>query len=306
MWSGGLGSTPNQQQNQSQQSTMFSSLNNQNQGSGAFGNTLGGGIQLGQTMNQQQQTVPGVRIDMSNIRGTTRFNDLHEDLQKEISNMNEVILQQIGLKNDCDAIMPKHNEQLAQIPNDVEFCKRKLMAVENASDSDAHSISVVQKFIKTDAEHAKLSFKAIDVLKLPAQYHTSGIWSSTASNENRSPNGSSDAQDIVGFFSATADELASTLDIYQRHILEIEQHLRGVEASSAQQINALVAKRNGSSTGQEDQVEQLTGALRDFESSLLGVAGKVGGAREGIQALQLGNYPAPQAGSRNGNRSGVY
>jgi nucleoporin p58/p45 len=287
---------------------MFSSLNNQNQAAGTtFGNTLsGGGIQLGQTMNQQQQTVPGVRIDMANIRGTTRFNDLHDDLQKEISNMNEVILQQIGLKNDCDAIMPKHGEQLAQIPNDVEFCRRKLIGVENASDSDAHSISVVQKFNKIDIDHAKLSFKAIDVLKLPMQYHTSGIWSS-ASNDNRSPaNTNGDAQDIVGFFSSTADELASTLENYQKHILEIEQHLRGVEASSAQQINALVAKRNGNSSGQEDPIEQLTGALRDFESSLLGVAGKVGGAREGVQALQLGGFPASNPGSRNGNRSGVY
>lgn len=273
-----------------------------------FNTTLGGGGLLGQTLNQQQQSVPGVRIDMSNIRGTTRFNDLHEDLQKEICKLNEVILQQIGLKNDCDAIMPKHDEQLAQIPNDVEFCRRKLIAVENASDSDAHAISVVQRFVQTDADHAKLSFKAIDVLKLPAQYHQSGLWSSSTSNDNRSSaNGTGDAQDIVGFFSATADELANTLDIYQKHILEIEQHLRGVESSSAQQINALVAKRNGSSAGPEDHMEQLTGALRDFESSLLGVAGKVGGAREGVQALQLRKFPAPmQPGSRNGNRSGVY
>lgn len=282
---------------------MFSSLNNQNQtqGSGAFGNTLGGGIQLGQTLNQQQ-TVPGVRIDMSNIKGTTRFNDLHDDLQKEISKLNEVILAQIALKSDCEAIMPSHKEQLAQIPNDVEFCRRKLIGVENAFDSDVHAISTVQRFIKTDADNAKLCFKAIDVLKLPAQYHHPGMWA----NEPRSTaNGNGEAQDIVGFFSSTADEMASTLDMYQRHILEIEQHLRGVEASSAQQINALVAKRNGSLSGQEDPLEQLTGALRDFESSLLGIAGKVGGARQGVQSLQLGQYPTTQP-SRNGNRSGVY
>jgi nucleoporin p58/p45 len=201
--------------------------------------------------------------------------------------------------------MPKHNEQLAQIPNDVEFCRRKMIGVENATDSDAQSISVLQGFIKTDAEHAKLSFKAIDNLKLPPQYHTPGIWSGNTTNDNR-VNGSSEAQNIVDFFSTTADELSITLEKYQKQIIEIEQHLRGVEASSAQQINALVLKRNGGSSGQEDQMEQLTGALRDFELSLLGVAGKVGAAREGVQGLQLGRYSAPSNGYRNLNRNGIY
>lgn len=285
---------------------MFSSINNQNQNQnqgGVFGNTLGGGFQLGSTLNQQQ-VVPGVRIDLSNIKGTTRFNDLHDDLQKKITEFDEVILAQIALRNDCEAIMPSHKDHLAQIPTDVEFCRRKLIGVENAFDSDVNAISSVQRFIKTDAEHAKLCFKAIDVLKLPQQYHNAGGWS----NEPRSTtNGNGEAQDIVGFFSSTADEMASTLEVYQRHILAIEQHLRGVEASSAQQINALVAKRNGGSSGQEDPLDQLTGALRDFESSLLGVAGKVGGAREGVQGLQLGQYPRGNLQPlRNGNRSGIY
>lgn len=271
-----------------------------------MGSSLNGGIQLGQSTNQQQQSVPGVRIDMSNIRSTTRFNDLHDDIQKEIMNIDNVIQTQIRLKNDCDAIMPKHDEQLAQIPTDVEFCRRKLIGFENASDSDVHSIAVVQRFIRTDAEHAKLSFKAIDNLKLPPQYHTPGIWSSKGSPSNNEANGSGDAQNIVGFFSSTADELANTLEKYQKQILEIEQHLRSVEATSAQQINALVAKRNGISNGQDDPMEQLTGALRDFESSLLGVASKVGGVREGVQGLQLGRYSAPQDGYRNQNRSGIY
>jgi nucleoporin p58/p45 len=83
---------------------------------------MGGGLSLGQSTNQQQQTVPGVRIDVTNIRGTTRFNDLHEDLQKQISFLDDFIQAQIQLKNDCDAIMPSHDSQLAQVPNDVEFC----------------------------------------------------------------------------------------------------------------------------------------------------------------------------------------
>ena len=169
---------------------------------------------MGQSTNQQQ-TVPGVRIDVSQLRGTTRFNDLHDDLQKQIKLFDDVIQQQIRLKNDCDAIMPAHNNQLAQVPHDVEFVRRKRIGVENAQDSDAQAISIVQKLIKVDAEHAKLSFKAIDNLKLPPQYHSTGVWSGNpAANDNRNQeNGDADAQDIVSFFKYEKGDINPLPDI---------------------------------------------------------------------------------------------
>src|SRR5271156_1108431 len=106
-FSGGLGNMQSQQSQPQAQSGMFG------------GGALGGG--LGQSNNQQ--TVPGVRIDTTNIRGTTRFNDLHEDLQKQITQIDEVIQAQIRLKHDCDAIMPSHESQLSNIPHDVEFIR---------------------------------------------------------------------------------------------------------------------------------------------------------------------------------------
>ncbi|KAK0119855.1 hypothetical protein ONS95_011285 [Cadophora gregata] len=308
LFGGGLGSTTqNQQQPQTQQTNSTFPTLNQNQGGGMFGSTLGSGLSLGQN-STQQQTVPGVRIDVSQLRGTTRFNDLHDDLQKQIKLFDDVIQQQIQLKNDCDAIMPAHNNQLAQVPHDVEFVRRKRIGVENAQDSDAQAISIVQKLIKVDAEHAKLSFKAIDNLKLPPQYHNTGVWSGNpAANDSRAQeNGDADAQDIVSFFNQTADELASTLSTYQKHIFEIEQHLRSVEANSAQQINALVAKRNGTSTGQEDARSELIAVLNDFEQGMIAVASKVGGARESLQSLQLDGFGESRNGQRNGRRNGLY
>jgi nucleoporin p58/p45 len=278
---------------------MFSQ--SQSQGSGL----LGGGLSLGQGNAQNQQSVPGVRIDLTNLRGTTRFNDLYDDLQQTITRIDEVIQGQVKLKNDCDAIMPAHNQQLSQIPGDVAFCSRKLVGVQGALVSDVKSIAVARDFVKVDAENAKLSFKAIDNLKLPPQYHNTGIWS-TKSSDNRSSNGE-DEQDIVGLFSTTADELSTTLNKYQNNIAEIEQHLRSVEVGSAQQINVFIARRSGNSGIQEDPVAELAAALREFEQSILGVAGKVGGAREGVQSLQFSGFPATSNSSnRSGKRSGVY
>ncbi|RDL39821.1 Uncharacterized protein BP5553_04161 [Venustampulla echinocandica] len=305
---GGLGSAQNQPP-QAQQNSMFSSqAQTQPSSLGPFGGSaLGGGLTLGQSTSQSQQTVPGVRIDVTNLRGTTRFNDLHDDLAKAIAQMDQVIQGQIKLKNDCESIMPAHDQQLSQIPNDVNFCSRKLTGVESALVSDVKTIALVRESVKTDAKNAKLSFRAIDNLKLPQQYHSAAIWTSKSSG-NRSPeDGEDEAQDIVGFFSATADELAATLNKYQNNLAEIEQHLQSVEAGSVQQINAFVAKKNGSSSAHEDPVMELAGALREFEHSILGVASKVGSTREGVQSLQLGGFTAPATGmGASSRRNGVY
>lgn len=262
---------------------------------------------MGQTTNQPPQTVPGVRIDTANIRSTTRFNDLHEDLQREIINIDKIIQAQIQLKHDCDAIMPSHHGQLSNIPHDVDFCQRKIAGVEDSIETDAESISHIRNLVKTDAENAKLSFRAVDNLKLPPQYHTSGIWSAKSANTDARSQGSSEegTQDLVGFFSAAADELAATLSRYQNNITEIEQHLRGVEANSAQQINALIARRNGGYGAQENPAQELAGALSEFEQSILGVAVEVGAAREGVQSLQLGLVSSGN-GRTTGKRRGIY
>jgi nucleoporin p58/p45 len=295
---------------------MFSSLNQPqapsapggSMGFASGGSTYGGGLTMGQNRNLQQ-TIPGVKIDTANLRGTTRFNDLHEELQRQIEHMDTVIQGQIKLKNDCNAIMAPHDSQLTTIPSDVEFLRRKLVGLESAMAADAEAISHIREYIKIDAENAKLSFRAIDNLKLPPQFHVSGVWpAKPSSGDNRSQsNNNNDAQDIVGFFSSNADELSATLAKYQKHIGEIEQHLRSVEDASAQQINSLIARRNDGSNGDDDDIRQLAYALTDFEQSILHVAGKVGGLREGIQTLQLGNFLGVANGrSTNGYRNGIY
>lgn len=284
---GGFGQT---NQNQS----TFGTFGNQNKtsqpqqsntGAGPFGNSLLYGSSTIQPVNQQPQTIPGVLIDASNVRGTTRFNDLKEELQKQLMEIDTMIEAQIQLKNQCDAIMPAHEVQLSQIPDDVEFCRRKRIGVDNTADSDIHAISEVQKLIKCDAEAAKLSFAAIDMLRLPPQYHIPGVLSPKATNRD---NGG--YEDIVGFFSKTADELSEKLTTFKKHLSEIEQHLRGVEANSAHQINVLVTRKKGNLPIEESSFDQLASVLRDFETGLLNVAGKVGETRKGVTTLQLNQF----------------
>lgn len=256
----------------------------------------GGGLTMGQGNQQPQSTVPGVKIDVSNIRGTTRFNDLHEELQKQIEQIDSFIQQQISFKEQCDALMPAHDQNVTSIPNDVEFVKGKADTVELALDNDSQAINTMKGVVQKDAEHARLSFRAIENLKLPQQFHYTGMWHGHSSTmtpprngAGASEGGSDEPTDLVTYFSNCATEMTKTLDTYQQNISEIETHLRTVEASTIAQSQQLMFRRgrDGGSRSSEDQVRELAAVLREFEGGIINVAGKVGAVREDVQEILL-------------------
>ena len=254
----------------------------------AFGLTLG--------QSTQQQAVPGVRIDLSNIKSTTRFNDLEESLQKEITAIDEAIQKCIKDKDAVDAFLPSHGEQLEAIPTDVSFVSRKSEGAHNALSGDILAVDQLRELVKQDADHARLSFRAIDNLKLPTQYHQAGLWS------NKGPQvgggggggGAADAQtstDLISLFSRTADDMDDMMKKFERNLGEIEVHLHGVQGSMLEQMQRAAAQsKNASQGGVDDRVVELAAVLRDFEESILKVAGVVGGVKEGVTGLQLKDF----------------
>lgn len=251
---------------------------------------------MGQSQQQQQNSVPGVRIDVSNIRSTTRFNDLQEDLQKQIEEIDKAIQGFINQKNELDAFMPAHGEQLSSIPSDVAFVSRKAAGVEGALGADAVAVKQLRELVKVDADNARLSFKAVDNLKLPTSYHQAGLWSTRGGGHHHGGSGSPNADeegssDLVSFFSRTADEMGETMKKFERNLGEIEMHLHGVQGSVLEQLQRVAATpKEGGGQGQGDaKIHELAAVLKDFEESILQVAGTVGGAREGVTGLQLGD-----------------
>ncbi|KFY40723.1 hypothetical protein V494_03353 [Pseudogymnoascus sp. VKM F-4513 (FW-928)] len=291
---------PQQQQQQQPQSSLFSSSARPQQSTGAFGGSFAGGLTMGQSQSQPAQaTVPGVRIDLSNLRNTTRFNDLNEELQKKIEEFDAGVLSLMAKGDQCTAILPAHGEQLELVPDNVDFLQRKVIGVQANLDGDVQAVSQTSKQVYVDGENAKLSFTVVDNLKLPQQFHT-GIWNPSKPSPSASKPGEA-AGDLVTFFSQTSDEMDQTISTYKENISEIELHLRGVERSLMQ------AGSNIGRNGQDkNEVENLVGVLRDFEMGILEVAGRVGGAREGVQSLQLGHFIDPVSVNGNGKRRGVY
>jgi len=252
---------------------------------------------MGQSTNTQQQVVPGVRIDLSNIKSTTRFNDLTEALQQEIAKIDEEIQKCIRDKEAVDAFLPAHGEQLAAIPTDVNFVTRKSEGAHNALSSDILAIDQLRELVKQDADNARLSFKAIDNLKLPMQYHQAGLWSKQmggagtagASGASADADGQSNA-DLISYFSKTADEMEEMMKKFEKTITEIEAHLTGVEAHAMAMQNVAAQSRNAAQGGVDERVYELAAVLREFEESILKVAGVVGGVKEGVTELQLRDF----------------
>ncbi|CAK7204696.1 hypothetical protein SEUCBS139899_007455 [Sporothrix eucalyptigena] len=286
---------------------------------GLFGSTA---AQPQQQQQQQQQIVPGVRIDLSNLKGTTRFNDLQESLQKDIIAFDSLIQSYIEQKNQVEAFLPAHSESLEAIPGDVRFVARKYDGVSGAMASDLQAIQSLRETVKQDAEHAQLSFKALDNQKLPAQFHTSGLWSTGtggpkkngrgrdgAGGDDRSDGKASDRNgdgggrtDLINYFSHTGDEIGQQLRKLESNLGEIEVHMYSVQAGLLEQLQRIAASSNGASaspaagdngegsSSSDDKVAELAAVLRDFEESILTVASVVGSARESMTGLQLGDF----------------
>ena len=245
-----------------------------------------------------QQTIPGVRIDVSNLRPTTRFNDLYEGLQKEIEFLDTFILSQMDLASDCEGAMPRIADILAYLPNDVAFCETKLDATQRALETDAASIDAAKSLVKADTEAARISFKAIHNLRMPAQFHHSSLWNAPGASAPTSLSANAEEEaaastSLVSYFTRQADDMGRKLDAFQKNIKDVEDYLSSLEASSVSQLQSarFSRGRDGGARSAEDQVRELGAVLREFEGGILNVAGKVGAARETVQEAMLFEAP---------------
>lgn len=317
MWFADLlysGSTQNaqQQQQQQQQKPTLSVFGSQN------------------TTTQQPQVaaaaqgtvVQGVRIDASNLLPTTKFESCADEIKRTIEQIDAYILNQISMCNDVAGIIPTVVSQGSTIPNDVEFVEGKLETIQLALENDAREIDAVRNMVARNAAEAQIGFRAIDNLKLPLQYQsTGGGWWSVSEQQlserqtlrssikNRKSTlalpddvegdpSTSDSingipTNLVEYFSHRSDEMSTVLDGYRKNLKEIEDHLHGVEGSLNRQINEFLSSRNRDDGtpgggGAKNQLADLAAALGDVEAGILGVASRLGGVKEEVQELILG------------------
>ncbi|KAI4725978.1 hypothetical protein E4T49_06304 [Aureobasidium sp. EXF-10728] len=242
---------------------------------------MAGSLTMGQA-NTQTTTQPGVKIDISNLRPTTRFSDLHDDLKKQIEQIDAFIRQQESFATQCESMIGRHATDVESIKPDVDLIQNKIETVELALENDGAAINNAKELVQRDAGDLIRVARMAENLQLPQQYHY---------GRSSRPSTTDDEYDIdlVGYFGKQAEVMQKTLDTYTSHLAEIEAHLRVVEGSTVQQAHQIAAQRAGGRAGNSaDNVRELAETLRGFEGGILGAAGLVGSCREGVNELILG------------------
>lgn len=141
------------------------------------------------TLNLGQQSTHGAsasnaRIDLEHLRPTTKFDQLTEDLQREIVNLDTAVLNEINRCHEVSNLLPTIAATGSNIANDVAYVTQKLEEVETGLENDADEIQNLKEItVKKDANEARVCFREVDRLKMPSQYQfsISGPASSTSS-----------------------------------------------------------------------------------------------------------------------------
>jgi nucleoporin p58/p45 len=271
-----------------------------------FGASAGAGNTNQQNGNaqQQQQTVPGIKIDASNIKPTTRMFELHEDIQNTIIQIDEIINGGINASMQCAQVLPKLGEAIEQLPLDVAYLESQIEIVEGALGRDAVDVGAARQVVRADASDATVVFGAIENLKLPSQFHYGGGGVSGSGGANLQTTSSSggdnnaSSTDLLAYFNTQSNTLDQRLAIFTKQLLEVELHLRTVEATAVDGIEKLIRRRsvadagdasaNGGADDAGEGIRELVGTMRGFEDAVLRVAGRVGGVREGVVDLGAG------------------
>jgi len=257
-----------------------------------------GSTLFGASSQPQQQTVPGVKIDLSNIKPTTRFSELNEDLQNTIIQIDNFIQQQMKWATEIQESMPARGAALETIPADVEYLTQRAEIVEEALDTDAQDIKRAKEDLAGDQDDARRCFNALENLKLPAQFHYTGLAAAAAAglaaaggsgadDPDATPAGS--ASDLAPYFQAKAKELRARLGRATAQLADIEDHMGIVEARAVEQFEKLLYRRARPGDWNNDEVRALVGTLRDFEDAILRSASRVGQVRDDVVGLTLGD-----------------
>ncbi|KAI4709110.1 hypothetical protein J4E89_005858 [Alternaria sp. Ai002NY15] len=281
-----FGSTQQQAQPQQQNTLFGGSMNTQNRSNTLGGSTLGG--------NQMASSAQPVQMTLDSIRGTTRFNDLHPELQNIIQQFDEGIQRKVNFCSQIREALPGSEKEIDTIAPDVAYIETFLSTVEVGLDNDSANIAHLKSLVKKDADDATLSFRAIENQRLPAQFHYRNNANLTASSAKTPATNALDDDDptkpvdLMGYFNRRTDELGRTLDVYQRQIREIETHLRTMEAGTVEKAQQLT----GSRSAPRDQRRELVEALKAIEGAILDSAKKVGQVRDEVTKQTLGNVGA--------------
>ncbi|RXG46628.1 hypothetical protein VDGE_08161 [Verticillium dahliae] len=288
--------TQQQQQPQQQSGGGLFGSTTQQKPAGLFGasstapaqQSTGAGLTMGQSTNQG--AIPGVRIDLANVKGTTKFNDLTPELQREIETCDNIIQQYMSQAGQIKSFMTAHEGDLARLTHDVEWLTRKFDGVKTTLEDDVKMTAQLKEVVKSDADIAKAAFAGAEQLKLPAHYHTTWLTANKPAAKSKDKEEEPALEDCITLFSNEADRLSQMHQFQVQKVKEMEQHMPGVENGLYERMRAL---RDGAPhfAGFGFAVELLD-TVKALGDEIVRAAGLIVESREKLTELQLRTLPS--------------
>jgi len=238
-----------------------------------------------QQQPQQQQQQSATQINYADIRPRTRFDDLRQPIQDEITLIEKGITRVIKMKDQISQFMPQHGVDVEQLARDVAFVEQKYRTVQNALHGDVVNVKGLQDRSKRNISDGQLNFRAVDNLKLPMHYHQTGLFKADGSKE---PSG--DAQDLISYFNRIADDVERQHRKLEEYRVAIERDMPGVENGLYEQVRAIRDRHEEEGSGVAEQLGQVLSALREMGTAIINEAGKIADTRERLLRLQAGTY----------------
>ncbi|KAF3904976.1 hypothetical protein AA313_de0201065 [Arthrobotrys entomopaga] len=218
---------------------------------------------FGQTQPQQQ--AQAVEMNFSNMRGTTRYEELHTDVRSLLDFLDDHIQKAIQISQELTARTVGHKETMESVDGDVEHVSRKLGFTTTFLNNDGHSIGQLHNASTQLINTAALSTRTIDILRLPISQRSHYLSSHHTSNPEYS---------LIPYFEEKTEELAGKAQNFLAAVGEVEKTLEAVEMD--------VGNVNMSA---ESKVKEVVKAERVVFSGMVAVASKVASVNEDLKAL---------------------
>ncbi|PKS05971.1 hypothetical protein jhhlp_007804 [Lomentospora prolificans] len=256
----------------------------QTQGSSFFGQSQQPqmGSILGGQQQQAQQAAPGVRVDLSQVKGSTKFDDLTKEGQTLITTIEAAIQKVSKWKDEIAGYTPVHEQEIKQLAVDVAYLQNKYELVKRAVlEGDVAAVQELRSLSNKNIDDAQTVGRAVENLKLPAHYHLPGLW--TASGANTSFGADPNETDLIGFFNRQCAQLSERDDKLRSYLAEIQQHMPNVEGGLYQKLTALQNHMGSSNSA----FEEMKATLVDMRNAIIRQAVEVGKTREALTKLQM-------------------
>ncbi|KAF8438716.1 hypothetical protein BGX38DRAFT_1273654 [Terfezia claveryi] len=224
--------------------------------------------------NQQsnQQAPPGgVKVDAYNLAPYHKFHELSDPIRIEIEAAEKYIVSEIQKSESLSAFFPEHRDMVTSVRSDAELMERKLITTNSFLQSDAAALETLVKHQKEDDQHASLSVRTLDLLRLPhasrliQQQQQSAVaaasggvpgagapapggtgqpgfaaevfgplptMSSTSTNESDITSNAA----MINYFNRVGSEMEARLQQFSESLGEVEASLRSVEVQAARKL----------------------------------------------------------------------